>query len=126
MSAPETLEGWFALHDLRSLDRRAWESLSPQEREKAVGEARDMFGGTEDVTDSDAGRSTTYSIIGHKADLLMLHLRPDVAHLHNLERRFDQTMLGSCMSRAYSYLSVIEVSRHATHEGTAGNVEDSP
>jgi len=126
MSAPETLEGWFALHDLRSLDRRAWESLSPQEREKAIAEARDVIGGAEELVDSDAGRSTTYSIIGHKADLLMLHLRPDVASVHDLERRFDQTMLGSCTSRAYSYLSVIEVSRHAAPEGTAGNVEDSP
>jgi len=126
MSAPETLEGWFALHDLRTLDRRAWESLTPQEREKAVAEARDVIGGAEDITDSDAGRSTTYSVIGHKADLLMLHLRPDVAHLHDLERRFDQTLLGSCTSRTYSYLSVIEVSRHAAPEGTAGNIEDSP
>ena len=39
MSAPETLEGWFALHDLRILDRPAWGSLTRQEREKAVAEA---------------------------------------------------------------------------------------
>jgi chlorite dismutase len=126
MSGPETLEGWFALHDLRMLDRRAWDGLSRQEREKAVAETTDLIAGAEEVTDADAGRSATYTVVGHKADLLMFHLRPDVAHVHELERRFDVTLLGSCMTRAYSYLSVIEVSRHAAPEGTAGNVEDSP
>ena len=72
------------------------------------------------------GSARVYTVVGHKADLLMLHLRPDIDHLHDLERKFDQTLLASCMSRAYSYLSVIEVSRHAAPEGTAGNVEDSP
>jgi chlorite dismutase len=126
MSAPETLEGWFALHDLRTIDRRLWDYLSRQEREKAVAEATDVITGMEGAFDAGAGRSATYSVVGHKADLLMLHLRPEIAHVHELERRFDQTLLGSCMSRVYSYLSVIEVSRHAAPEGTAGNVEDSP
>ena len=31
------------------------------------------------------GRSATYTVVGHKADLLMLHLRPEVASLHDLE-----------------------------------------
>jgi hydrogen peroxide-dependent heme synthase len=126
MSAPETLEGWFALHDMRTLDRRAWDRLTPQEKAKGVVEARDLIAAAEEVTDADVGRSVAYAVVGHKADLLMLHLRPDVAHLHELERSFDATLLGSCTSRAYSYLSVIEVSRHAAPEGTAGNVEDSP
>jgi chlorite dismutase len=126
MSAPETLEGWFALHDLRTIDRTAWGSLTRQEREKAVAEATDLMAGAEDVTDATAGLSASYTIVGHKADLLTLHLRPDIAHLHDLERKFDQTLLASCMSRPLSYLSVIEVSRHAAPEGTAGNLEDSP
>lgn len=126
MTAPQTLEGWFALHDLRRLDRNVWHQLSPTEREKAVSEAADWLGSVEAVADAEAGRSVTYEVIGHKADLMMLHLRPNASQLHQLERRFDQTTLASCTTRPYSYLSVIEVSRHAAPEGTAENVEDSP
>ena len=31
MTAPETLEGWFALHDMRVLDRAAWQRLTSAE-----------------------------------------------------------------------------------------------
>ncbi len=126
MTAPETLEGWFVLHDLRRIDRAVWNRLSVAEREKALEEATDFLDSSESVKDAPAGRSITYSMIGHKADLLMLHLRPDVGELHDLERAFDQTMLASYTTRPTSYLSVVEISRHGSPEGTAANVEESP
>jgi chlorite dismutase len=126
MTVPETLEGWFALHDLRRLDRVGWRQLSSSDREKAVTEAIDLLASFEQVTDAPSGRSVTYGVIGHKADLLMLHLRPDVGMLHELERAFEQTILAAFTTRPYSYLSVIEVSRHGSPEGTADNIEDSP
>lgn len=126
MSAPETLEGWFALHDMRRLDPIAWARLSSQDRKKAAEEIADLLRSYEAVQDSEAGRSVTYSVVGHKADLLMLHLRTTVGELHDLERAFEHTMLAPLTTRPTSYLSVIEVSRHSAPEGTAENVEDSP
>lgn len=126
MTAPETLEGWFALHDLRRIDRAAWNQLPAAEREKALAETTGLLASFEGVEDAPVGRSITYSMIGHKADLLMLHLRPGVGELHDLERAFDQTMLAAYTTRPSSYLSVIEISRHGSPEGTAENVEDSP
>lgn len=126
MTAPETLEGWFALHDMRRLDRLAWARLPSQERKKAAEEIADLLRSYEAVQDSEAGRSVTYSVVGHKADLLMLHLRPTIGELHDLERAFEQTMFAPLTTRPTSYLSVIEVSRHSAPEGTAENVEDSP
>ena len=126
MTAPETLEGWFALHDLRRLDGAAWSRLLPAEREKALDEAAGLLKSFELVEDSLAGRSVTYSMIGYKADLLMFHLRPEMGELHELEGAFEQTMLSSYTTRPYSYLSVIEISRHGAPEGTVENVEDSP
>ena len=126
MTAPETLEGWFALHDLRRIDRAAWNQLPAPEREKALAETTGLLASFEGVEDAPVGRSITYSMIGHKADLLMLHLRPGVGELHDLERAFDQTMLAAYTTRPSSYLSVIEISRHGSPEGTAENVEDSP
>ncbi len=126
MTAPETLEGWFALHDLRRIDLGALGRMTAGEREKLLAEAEAVVSDAEAVNDADAGHSLLYGVIGHKADLLMVHLRPDVAQLQELERRFDRTMLAGISTRPYSYLSVIEVSRHAAPEGTAENVEDSP
>lgn len=126
MTAPETLEGWFAFHDLRRLDRTAWSGLTPAERQKAVMEVTDLLASFERVEDAPEGRSVTYSLVGHKADLLMFHLRPEIRHLHDLERAFDHTMLASYTTRPYSYLSVVELSRHGSPEGTAENIEDSP
>lgn len=126
MTAPETLEGWFALHDLRRLDRQAWNGLAPADRDKALTEATDLLASFERVDDAPEGRSVTYSVAGHKADLLMFHLRPEIRHLHELERAFDHTMLASYSTRPYSYLSVVELSRHGSPEGTAEKIEDSP
>lgn len=126
MTAPETLEGWFALHDVRQLDRNSWDRLSSTDRDKGLAEAIDTLASAETAADSEVGHSVTYEIIGHKGDLLTVHFRPDVALLHDLERRFDQTILASCTTRAFSYLSVIEVSRHGAPEGSAENVEGSP
>lgn len=126
MSAPETLEGWFSLHDLRRLDRIAWSQLSRSDQAKALGEAADLLTAAEAVHDAPAGRSVFYSMIGHKADLMMFHLRPDLSQLHDLERRFDDSLLASFMSRPYSYVSVIEISRHGAPEGTAEAIEDTP
>lgn len=126
MTAPETLDGWFALHDLRRLDRMAWNGLPPVEREKALNEATDLLASFEQVEDASDGRSVTYGVVGHKADLLMFHLRGEVRQLHELERAFDHTMLASVTTRPFSYLSVVELSRHGSPEGTAEHIEDSP
>lgn len=124
MTAPETLEGWFALHDLRRLDLAAWAALDGGEREEIVAEAAGVLAAFESH-DGD-GWSVGYGIVGHKADILLAHFRPEVDQIAELERAFDATALASYMTKPYSYVSVIEVSRHGAPEGTAENIEDSP
>jgi peroxiredoxin len=126
VSVPETLDGWFALHDLRQLDRHAWSGLSEADSKSALIEAAHLLASFENVDDAAAGHSVTYSVVGHKSDILMLHLRPEVGQLHELERAFDKCKLGSLSTRTYSYLSVTEVSRHGLPEGAAENIESSP
>lgn len=123
MTAPETLEGWFALHDLRRLDAAAWASAGAADRQMALTEAAEMLSSFES---DEEGVTVSYSVLGHKADLIVMHLRPDVARLHELERAFDTTALAAFMTRPYSYLSVVEVSRHGSPEGAVENIEDSP
>lgn len=126
ITVPETLDGWFALHDLRRFDRNAWSQLPKARRERAVNEAVDLLASFERVDDASGGHSATFSVVGHKSDILMLHLRPELGDLHELERAFDSTTLGSYSTRTYSYLSVTEVSRHGSAEGAIENIEASP
>jgi hydrogen peroxide-dependent heme synthase len=126
MNAPETLDGWFALHDLRLLDRPAWNRLSATDRGKAAAEAASLLASFEKVDDAPEGMSVTYGVIGHRADVLVLHFRPDLDMLYDLERALDRTLLGSVTTRPYSYLSVVELSRQGAPEGTAANIEQSP
>ncbi|MDP8957781.1 MAG: heme-dependent peroxidase [Actinomycetota bacterium] len=126
MDAPETLEGWFALHDFRLVDWGAWNAASEAEREKAVAEAADQIGSFERVEDAAEGASATYRVVGHKADLLLFHLRPGVEELLELEQRFNQLALAAFSTRPYSYLSVVELSRHGAPEGAAESIEQSP
>ena len=126
MTAPETLEGWFALHEMRSMNPAAWSAVDEPVRAKATAEASEMLAAAEEVDDSEAGRSVTYWVIGHKADLLTIHLRPKTSQLQQLERRFDQTTLATYFEKTFSYYSVIEISRHGMPEGAIENVESSP
>lgn len=126
MTAPETLEGWFVLHEMRRLDRRAWSGIEQSHRDKAATEAIGLLTEAEGVSDSEHGRSVTYWVVGHKADLLTIHLRPAVSELHELERRFDETPLSRFAEKVFSYLSVVEISRHGLPEGAIENVESSP
>ena len=125
-TVPAILDGWFALHDFRRFDRPAWNRLAKDGRTAALSEAAEVLRSFEEVEDAPGGHSISYSVVGHKADLLMLHLRPEVGQLHELERAFDSTVLASYTTRPHSYLSVTEVSRHGAPEGAAENFESSP
>jgi hydrogen peroxide-dependent heme synthase len=119
---PGTLEGWYVLHDYRKVDWPRLKSLPAGERAAIVEEAAQFMQTCERVGDPPQGSSSLYSVVGHKADLLLLHLRPTVDDLNRLETAFARTRLADFTSRPYSYLSVTELS---LYEATArGGAED--
>lgn len=112
MSAPETLDGWFALHDIRTVDWPRWKALAPADRASIVREASQLLAEWEAVNGSGRGSFGLFRVVGHKGDLLLLHFRPAVAELAELERTFQATRLADFTHRATSFLSVVELSRH--------------
>lgn len=110
---PPTEEGWFALHDFRTIDWPAWASASDAEHERAVEAGRSYLSEAVAVADSDDGASGVYAVNGHKADLLILHLRPSLEALNQLERRFERTEFAPFTDRATSYVSVTEASGYS-------------
>jgi len=126
---PRTEEGWYVLHDLRRIDWDAWRDAPEHERERALESGVDYLREHEALADVDGGEgaSATFSVIGHKADLLVLHLRPSTAHLDRAERRFEATPFAGFTEQVSSYVSVTEISGYLSEEVGEGieNVEDA-
>ncbi|QLK27632.1 heme-binding protein [Natrinema zhouii] len=113
---PQTEEGWYVLHDFRSIDWDAWRNAPERRRSQAIEEGIDYLASSEAVDDAAEGESATFAVLGHKADLLVLHLRPTLADIDTLERRFEHTALAEFTERADSYLSVTEVSGYMSED----------
>jgi peroxiredoxin len=121
---PGTLEGWYALHDFRSLDWERWRGIAAAERDAILSEAREYVQSAERASESGEGASALYTIVGHKADLCLLHLRPTVDQLGAVERAFNRTRLAGFTTRPYSYLSVTELSLYEAYARAGGGSED--
>jgi peroxiredoxin len=122
---PGTLEGWYALHDCRQFDWVSWKELSQQAQEVAVEEALQFLRSAEAASDAPEGSSALYQIVGHKSDLMFIHLRPTLDQLAGLERAFAQTRLADFTTQSSSYLSVTELSLYeAAARGGGENPEE--
>ena len=110
---PPTDEGWYALHDFRTIDWDAWRDTPERKRQRLLAEAVEHMESTAAVEDADEGATAIYSILGHKADFLVLHLRPSSAHIGALERSFEQTGFAGYTERTTSFVSVTEASGYS-------------
>jgi chlorite dismutase len=107
---PHTEEGWYALHDFRSIDWDAWQDAPQRVREHALSDGIEYLRNHVAVEDAGEGATAVFSILGHKADLLVMHLRPTTGHLDTAERRFENTELARFTEQTTSYVSVTEAS----------------
>ncbi|MDY7083285.1 MAG: heme-binding protein, partial [Halobacteria archaeon] len=62
------------------------------------------------------GDTAVYSVLGHKADLLILHIRPTVDELNKLERRFENTRFADFTESTVSHLSVTEIGGYTNED----------
>jgi chlorite dismutase len=122
--APPTDEGWFVLHDLRTVDWDAWRAAPERERERALETGTAFLRDAVAVADADEGNSFVTSVVGDGADLMLVHMRPSLDDLSALERRLEATELGRFLDRADSHVSVTEVSGYLAPEYFEGNPEE--
>ncbi|MGB9964719.1 heme-binding protein [Halobacterium hubeiense] len=116
VDAPQTEEGWFALHDFRTVDWDAWRDAPERDRESALAEAESFLEDREALADADDGDSAVFSITGHKADLLFVHFRETLDELDRIERQFEGTAFAEYTEQSYSYVSVTEISGYTSPE----------
>lgn len=110
---PPTEEGWFALHEFHEIDWDTWRTASDRERERALEAGVEYFTDAVAVADADEGASAVYSVLGHEADLLVVHLRPSSGDLDALSRQYALTPFAGYTERARSFVSVTEASGYS-------------
>ncbi|MES3517912.1 MAG: heme-binding protein [Natronomonas sp.] len=120
---PGTEEGWYAFHDLRTIDWDAWRDATERRRTVALEEGIEFLDRHAALADADEGASAVFTIVGHKADLLFIHLRPTLEHLDRIERRFESTAFAEFTEQTSSYVSVTEVSGYI-HEDLTDGLDD--
>ena len=127
---PETVEGWYALHQIYRVDRaaiREWIGDALPELQRSATEA------LEELADPGAGWSAVVPLIGSDADVMLVHFRETLDELGDAQRRLAAEPLFDHLEVVYSFLSVTEAGLyHITAElaklalergGTVGDAE---
>ncbi|MDA1476745.1 hydrogen peroxide-dependent heme synthase [Bacillus changyiensis] len=112
IEAAETLDGWYALHDFRTMDWSSWKLLSSDERQVIMSEFNGLLEKWGKTEAAGNGSHTLYSIVGQKADLMIMVLRPTMEELNQIELEFNKSKLAEYTIPAYSYVSIVELSNY--------------
>ncbi len=108
VEAPQTIEGWYTLHDVYTVDWSLWHALDDLEREHVGSELSSWLEGL--AAYPERGDSKLYSVVTQKGDLMFCHYRSSPAALNEIELQLRKLRIFEFLTPAYSYLSVIEVS----------------
>lgn len=122
--AAQTLEGWYALHDFRTIDWKSWKLLDDAERSDIINEFLSLLGSWKQAQADKVGASVVYSIVGQKADFVFMHLREDLQMLNELENAFNKSGLGDYTIPSYSFVSVVELSNYLAKESEGDPMEN--
>ncbi|AQQ54329.1 hydrogen peroxide-dependent heme synthase [Planococcus lenghuensis] len=116
-----TLDGWYVLHDFRSIDWVAWKMLDEDERRAAVEEFTAFLNKINKTDEAKTGAHALYTIVGQKADFMLMILRETMDELQEIETEFNKLTLAAFTVPTYSYVSVVELSNYL-----AGKSDEDP
>lgn len=103
---PETLEGWYSLHQIFQVDRTAVRALPPnmlEEEREAVAHAL-----SELSQPIEGGWSVPVALTGSPADLMLVHFRPTLDSLHDAQHRLGSLRLMESLRVSVAHLGVTE------------------
>jgi hydrogen peroxide-dependent heme synthase len=116
-TAPQTLDGWYTLHDFRTFDFAQWKKLPTEQKQSIYEELVALLTQYEEMDAARAGSYGLFSIVGHKADFLFMHMRPTVKELIDVKMKFQRSSFADYTSAPYSYFSVVELGSYLAKEG---------
>jgi chlorite dismutase len=104
--AAKNLDGWFVLHQFF---RASWPALKRHDANRRNEIAAEFTSLLQDWSALEEGWSRCYRIVGGGADYLIMHFRPSLDLLADVERRVRLTSLGDHLDLVYDYVSVVEL-----------------
>jgi chlorite dismutase len=126
-----TLEGWYAHHQLFTVDRAALRALPPAEREATVASLRATLERL--ATPDEGGWTAPVQLVGSASDVMLVHMRPTLDALGETQRAVLAEPLADVLRRTYDFLSVTEAGMYAlavkaaketaTRGGTLGDAQ---
>ena len=119
---PETIEGWYALHQLFALDRVGLRAQPEAElaasRQRAICTLREL------AAPKEGGWTAVASLAGSMAEAMVIHFRPTLDDLGEAQRRVLREPLFDLLFPIYNFLSITEAALyHATAELARGAEE---
>jgi chlorite dismutase len=103
---PETIEGWFTLHQVFMLDRVAMRGVSALGLESMQESAASAI--TELTTNATEGWSILTTLVGSRADLMLVHCRPTIEDIACVQKRIQREGLFDLYRPASVMLGVTE------------------
>lgn len=119
--AAKTLDGWYCLHDFRTINWPAWKMLSTEDRQVILNEYITMLEDWNTTEKAGNGSHAVYTVVGQKADIMFMLLRPTMEELNEIENAFNKTRFAEFTIPTYSYVSVVELSNYM-----AGDSDEDP
>jgi chlorite dismutase len=94
-------------------DWTKWKFATERQREQALVEFKSLLSKWELTEENKQGSHSVYTVVGQKADLMFMVLRPTMKDLNEVETEFNKTLLADYTKPAHSYVSVIEKSSYS-------------
>jgi hydrogen peroxide-dependent heme synthase len=105
-AVPLTIEGASVLHQMYRFRWADWRKLKDSAKREVLAEAGTAL---EKLEHHVSGQSALYSMLGHKADLMLVHFRNSFDHLKHAELNIARLRLGDFLEQTTSYVSVVEL-----------------
>ncbi len=113
---PLTLEGSSALHQFFRFDWKAWKATPAADQQAIQAEFAATFKKLERANADGPVQSAMFSELGHKGDLILMHLRPTMEDLNRVELELAQTRFHDFLTQVHSYVSVVELGLYESSE----------
>jgi hydrogen peroxide-dependent heme synthase len=103
---PETLDGWSVLHQMFRVRWDAWRELPEAERH---GRASESVRALAEMYRAEAGSTAVTTLLGHKADLMLVHFRRSFEDLQAAQLRVARMAVAPYLEATTSYVSIVEL-----------------
>ena len=103
---PETLEGWSVLHQMFRVRWPEWRIRPEDLRRRLAAEAAEALAA---MRRGEAGTTVPATLLGHKGDLMLIHLRRSFEELQAAQVSVARLGLSTFLEPTASFVSVVEL-----------------